>query len=122
MNHIPAIRNTLGIIFTFTIVTFSLLFFRAGSISDSYTLLSNAFDFSHFKESLLYILKDNEVLFGMLMVVCLMLAEYLHSKYDLVRYLSSKPLVIRWTAYAGFVFFVLLFGVLHKEKFIYFQF
>ena len=84
--------------------------------------MSNAFDFSHFKESISYILKDYEVLFGMLMVILLMSAEYLHHKYDLVRYLSSKHIVIRWTAYAGFVFFVLLFGVLHKEKFIYFQF
>lgn len=122
LNNIPVFKNALGIIFTFSIVTFSLLFFRAGSISDSYTLLSNAIDFSHFKESMLYILKDYEVLFGMLMVICLMLAEYLHSKYDLVRYLSSKHLAVRWSVYAGFVFFVLLFGVLHKEKFIYFQF
>jgi alginate O-acetyltransferase complex protein AlgI len=122
LSHVPVIKNALGIMFTFSIVTFSLLFFRAGSLADSFTLLSNAVDFSQFRESITYILKDYEVLFGILMVIGLMSAEYLHAKYNLVRYVSSKPLIIRWSVYAGFLFFVLLFGVLHKQKFIYFQF
>ena len=51
-----------------------------------------------------------------------MLAEYLHEKYDLVRVMSSRHIFLRWSVYIGFIFFVLLFGVLHKQMFIYFQF
>jgi len=122
INDLPVLKNTLGMLTTFSILVFSLFFFRANSLSDSLLLLSNAVDFSNFRETIGYILKDNEVLFGMLMVVCLLVAEYLHERYDLIRYVSSRPLIIRWSVYIGFIFFVLLFGVLQKQKFIYFQF
>jgi len=122
INDIPFIKITIGILFTFSILTFSLFFFRANSLKDSLLLISNAFDFSNFYASLKDIAKDYEVLFGMLMVVFLMITEYLHEKYDLVRILSSRNLILRWSVYISFIFFVLLFGVLHKQQFIYFQF
>jgi len=122
INHFPGFKSTLGVIYTFTFLIFSLFFFRANSLSDSLLLLSNAFDFSNFRESIGYLLKDNELSFGILMVIGLLVVEQLHAKYDLVKVMAAKPIVIRWTVYAGFVFFVLLFGVLHQQKFIYFQF
>jgi alginate O-acetyltransferase complex protein AlgI len=122
INDLPVLKYTLGMLTTFFILVFSLLFFRANSLGDSMMLLSNAFDFGNFRESLGFILKDNEVLFGMLMVIVLLVAEYLHAKYNLVRFISSKPIIIRWSVYIGFIFFILLFGVLQKQKFIYFQF
>jgi D-alanyl-lipoteichoic acid acyltransferase DltB (MBOAT superfamily) len=122
INEHPVLKNALGMLTTFSILVFSLTFFRAKNLGDSMKLLSNAFDFRNFRESLGFILKDYEVLFGMLMVIILMIAEYLHDKYNLVRFISSKPILIRWTVYIGFIFFILLFGVLQKQKFIYFQF
>jgi D-alanyl-lipoteichoic acid acyltransferase DltB (MBOAT superfamily) len=122
INEGSVLKNSIGMIATFSLLTFSLTFFRANSLSDSILLISNAFDFSDFKETLVYMLKNNELTFGILMIIMLMLAEYLHAKYDLVRVLASKPLILRWSVYTGFIFFVLFFGVLYKTKFIYFQF
>jgi len=122
INDFPNIKTALGIIITFSILTFSLFFFRANSLKDSLLLLSNAFDFGNFSQSLQGILKDYEVLFGMLMVIFLLVAEYLHEKFNLVMVLSSKHVILRWSVYISFIFFVLLFGVLHKQMFIYFQF
>jgi len=112
----------LGLLYTFGALMFSLSFFRAASISDSLLLLRNAVDFSNTAEALHYMLRDNELIFGVLMVVVLMVAEQVHARRNLVHVLATKPLLLRWMVYAGFVFFVLLFGVLHQEKFIYFQF
>jgi alginate O-acetyltransferase complex protein AlgI len=122
LNNFPALKNGLGNIMTLIVVTFSLFFFRANNLTDSLSLIKNAFDFSKFGESIGYILKNYEVLFGILMIIALLAVEYLHAKYNLVRYVSSRPVIIRWTIYIGFIFFVLLFGVLQKQKFIYFQF
>ncbi len=122
INDLPVIKTTLSILTTFAILTFSLVFFRAGSLGDSWMLMSNAFDFSGFGASIQDISRDYELLFGMLMVIFLLIAEYLHEKYDLVRMISARHVVLRWPVYIGFVFFVLLFGVLHKQVFIYFQF
>jgi D-alanyl-lipoteichoic acid acyltransferase DltB (MBOAT superfamily) len=116
------LKNAIGMTVTFSLLTFSLALFRANSLADSLLLISNSLDFSDFKETLIYLLKNNELIFGILMIIMLMLAEYLHAKYDLVRVVASRPLIIRWSLYAGFVFFVLFFGVLYKTKFIYFQF
>ena len=122
MDKVPIIRTGASILVTFTILSFSLLFFRANSMKDSLLLISNAFDFSTFSASLGGIIKDYEVMFGMLMIVFLMIAEYMHEKYDLVRVLAARHVLVRWPVYIGFFFFVLLFGVLHKQMFIYFQF
>ncbi len=122
LNNFPALKTTLSILATFSILVFSLLFFRANSLRDSMTLLTNAFDFSNFNLSISEILKDGEVLFGMLMVVLLLIVEFLHEKYNLVKVLAARPVLLRWPVYIGFVFFVLLFGILHKQVFLYFQF
>jgi hypothetical protein len=122
INKFPVLKKTLGIIYMISLVVFSLFFFRANNLSDSMLLLSNAFDFSNTAEAMKAILKNLEVVFGIMMIVILLWAEYFHAKYNLVRTIASKPMIIRWTAYIGFIFFVLLFGVLHQEKFIYFQF
>ncbi len=122
LNDHVVLKNALGIIVTFSLLTFSLFFFRAKSLGDSLVLISNAFDFSTFGESIGFMLKNLELLFGLLMIIVLLMAEYLHEKYDLVKYVASRPLLIRWSVYVGFIFFVLLFGVMQKEKFIYFQF
>ncbi len=116
------LKNTLGLLFTFSLVTVSLYFFRANSLADSLLLLKNSLDFSTMSEAIAYILKSNEVLFGILMVIGLLIIEHMHSKRNIIEAIASKPIMVRWSLYSGFVFFVLLFGVLHENKFIYFQF
>jgi alginate O-acetyltransferase complex protein AlgI len=122
INRYKSIKTTLGIAYTFGILVFSLFFFRANSLSDSMLLLSNSFDFSNTAESLKALLRNLEVVFGILMIIALLVTEHLHAKYNLVKTISARPVFIRWSAYIGFIFFVLLFGVLHQQKFIYFQF
>lgn len=122
INKSESLMAVLGNFFTLAMVTVSLYFFRASNISDSFLLLKNSLNFSHTAESLAYILKNNEVIFGILMVICLLIAEHLHAKKDLVKSIGSKPLFVRWSLYSGFVFFIIIFGVLHQQKFIYFQF
>lgn len=120
-NHIK-FKNAVSIVFTFSLVTLSLYFFRAQSISDSFLLLKNSFDFSTLRESVVYMLKNNELTFGILMIIFLLIAEHLHARNDLVQKIRSRPISVRWALYSGFIFFILIFGVLHQQKFIYFQF
>lgn len=121
-NNNLKITNTLGIVYTFSMVTLSLFLFRANSLNDSLVLLTNALDFSHTKATLFDLLKNLEVVFGIIMVIGLLIAEHLHEKYNLEKMIASRPVIIRWGIYSGFIFFVLLFGVLQEQKFIYFQF
>lgn len=122
INAFPGLQRALGALFTFSLLTFSLYFFRAKNLDESLMLISSTFDFSHTREALGDILRNNEVLFGMLMVVLLLIAEQLQAKYNLAGIIRARPLAIRWALYSGFIFFILIFGVLQKQKFIYFQF
>jgi alginate O-acetyltransferase complex protein AlgI len=122
LNKVERVKNLLTSLLTFSIVSFSLFFFRSNNIHDCFSLISSTFDFSNTRASLIDISKDYEVMFGMLMIIVLMAAEHYHEKYDLVKVIASRPKLVRWTVYIGFIFFVLLFGVMQKEKFIYFQF
>ncbi len=122
INRSTFLKNLLGNIITLFLIIFTLFFFRGDNVKDSLLMLSNAVDFTHFGESLREILDNNELLFGIGMLVVLMVAEHIHEKHDLVRIIASKPMILRWSIYLGFIFFILVFGVLQKQKFIYFQF
>ncbi len=122
INKIVRLKDILATLSTFSTIIFSLYFFRANSIGDSFLLIRNTFDLSTLNESFFFMMKDNELMFGILMVILLLIAEQMHAKYNLVLTLATKPTVFKWTVYLGFSFFVILFGVLNAQKFIYFQF
>jgi len=122
INRSATLQHSLGIFFTLSTLMISLSFFRANSINDCLMMMSNAFDFSNFNETLMNIMKNMELVTGIILVIGLLTAEHLHAKYDLVKLIASKPLVIRWSVYTGFIFFILLFGVLQNQKFLYLQF
>jgi alginate O-acetyltransferase complex protein AlgI len=122
ISHYRRLHDSLNFLATFSILLFSLFFFRANSLDDSFLLISNAFDFSTFRATVRQVIANNEVIFGILMVMVLLMAENYHEKHNLIRVIASKPLVLRWALYAGFVFFIVFFGMLRKQEFLYFQF
>ena len=122
INRSGFLKNLSGNIISLSLIIFSLVFFRADSLNDSMLILCNSFNFSHFDQSLGKILHDNELLFGILVLVVMLVAEHIHEKHDLIRIIASKHIVLRWSIYIGFIFFIILFGVLQKQKFIYYQF
>ncbi|HOW25901.1 MAG TPA: MBOAT family O-acyltransferase [Bacteroidales bacterium] len=122
LNRVHFLNNFLSNIFTLSLIIFTLIFFRADSLGNSLLIISNSFDFSNLYPSLWKILHDNELLFGILVLVNMMVAEHVHEKQDLVKIIASKHIVVRWAVYIGFIFFIILFWVLQKQEFIYFQF
>lgn len=122
INHSGFLKNLLGNIITLALIIFTLVFFRADNLSDSLLIMKNSFDFSHFSLFIQKILHDNELLFGIGVLTIMLVAEHIHAKHDLVRTIASRHIVLRWALYLGFIFFIILFGVLQKQEFIYFQF
>jgi D-alanyl-lipoteichoic acid acyltransferase DltB (MBOAT superfamily) len=112
----------LRILFTFSLICFSLFFFRANTLSDSLILINNAFIFDGWKESLRQLWINREVLFAIVQIIFLLLMEYYHHKSDLAVRLNKTNTIIRWGIYLAFIFMILIFGVFSREPFIYFQF
>lgn len=120
--YLPGLRKTMGLLITFFLICFSILFFRANSLSDSMILLKNTFYFNHSLSIFTDLLKDRETLFGIIQIVILLSAEQFHSKRNLITWIDKKPVWFRWGLYIGFVFYILIFGMINRQEFLYFQF
>ncbi len=116
------LNNLLGNVVTLILIIFTLIFFKADNLEESLLIISNSFDFSNLYASLWKILHDNELLFSIVMLATMLIAEHIHEKHDLVRLIASRHVIIRWLVYIGFIFFVIIFWVQQKQEFIYFQF
>jgi len=122
ISQFKILKNLPGNIVTLALIVFTLVFFRADTLEDSMLIISNSFNFSNLIPSLWKIFHDNELLFGIIVLTAMLVAEHIHEKHDLVRIIASQHVIIRWAVYLGFIFFIIIFWVQQKQEFIYFQF
>ncbi len=126
----------LKIVFTFTLVSFAWIFFRANTFSDAYYIITHSFqglgsityallDFN-FYPVYLYIFKQGGGLglpiMGMIAVLAALILlqtyEYLSHKQKL----DALPAYAKWAVYIGFLLFIMNFEFVSRAPFIYFQF
>lgn len=110
--------NILRILFTFCIVSFAWIFFRAETLSDAIIIIEKIFT------SCGSLFVDPDTLVYSFLFMILIFAVDFVDEFFLGRFklLNSKVLLIRWGTYAVLVLMILLFGVLDGGSFIYFQF
>ncbi len=128
LDKIPRIHSVLQMLFTFSLVCFGWIFFRANSLSDAVYAISSIFtlDIPSFSE-LFGVLKS---MFGtraefyrlMFTVPVFLLASVIDYRVSLNKLVTTKPLVIRFVIYTLVVVYVLLFARAEMQDFIYFQF
>lgn len=115
----PSIREVIQMIFTFSLVSFSWIFFRADSLPNAVDYVSSMLSWSIFSIPTL-VPKTLVVL-----LFAFVLTEWLQRNEDFalgnLQRILSKPL--RWVSYVSIIFIIYFFGN-YKEsvEFIYFQF
>lgn len=102
-----------GIAFTFTIVTFGWIFFRAASLRDAYYITTNLLNRGG--------LELHIPLLTVAFIVILFIAESLGGQEGFLKRLSVQHTLIRWPVYLLMGIAVTLLGISNQE-FIYFQF
>lgn len=119
-------------VFTFILVSFSWLFFRAGSLETSYEVLTNMFHTANpeiFLDGSLYELgldmRGMKVL--LVSIIILFIADYYkYKEKDLVALVLKQGYWFRCLIYAGLFFVILIYGcygdAYEAQQFIYFQF
>jgi len=111
-------------VFTFHLVCFAWIFFRANSLSDAMYLIGHMF--SNIRLSLTghnLGLAHKEVLIAGASILVMEIVHLIQTKYDLHTLISSKPIALRWVIYyalAGSIIFLGAFNI--SNQFIYFQF
>ncbi len=106
-------------LFTFFLVCFAWIFFRANTVSDAFTLISSALHFSFHSTNLpapgiLYYCFSG--------IIILEIVQSLMKEKEFFSLLMSHPRWIRITAYHLLIISILAFGVFNNSSFIYFQF
>ncbi len=109
-----------NIVLTIVLVTFAWIFFRANSVKDAFTLISNlntigakpflGDGINNFAHCILAIFLLFVIEFKM---------EYLPNKFN---FFTSRNLIVRWGSVAVTIFLILILGVFNGGQFIYFQF
>lgn len=119
--HISSrINNLLSIVLTIILVTFAWIFFRATSIKDAFTLVTNLKTIGQVP-----FLGDgiSNMAHCILAIALLFMVEYkMEYLSDRFNLLTHKIIWVRWSFLVISIFVILLFGVFSGGQFIYFQF
>ena len=124
LNRFPFLLNGMKVVFTFSLICLSWVFFRAKNVSDAVYIISNM---THgFKIqglfSKLAIAKFDLQIIGVSLLL-LVLTEWLQRCKSLINWLDVKPIYVRWSVYVFLGIAILLFGAYETaQQFIYFQF
>ena len=120
---IPSIFYTL---FTFGIVCFAWIFFRANTFADSVYIVTNLFNFNFVDWSIYNLgLPSHEFDFAIIVIILLLIFDAFHRKYNALRVINKSNFVVQSLAYTVIVFSIIIFGIYGNDsvsEFIYFQF
>lgn len=114
----------LGVPFTFFIVCFAWIFFRAETLKQAFTIIQNSQDISNISMFDLALGKY-ELILLFSMIALLLIIEIINTKCRLYHLVNRLYLPIRWMLYLFMFFIVLIFGIYGDDaiqEFIYFQF
>ncbi len=115
-------------LFTFLLVDFAWIFFRANTLSDAFTLIGNLFRPADLSNGALFSLglKAPEFFAALAGIAIVLIVDAVSQKIDLRALLLKKNTAVRWTAYLSAALIILIFGIYGSQytaqQFIYFQF
>lgn len=112
--HLRIIKTTI----VFALVNLAWIFFRSESVTISWILIKNTFDFSSVGVNL----DRPTLLLNLILSAILFIIHLLERKKDIVRLVSEQKPFIRWSLYYLFALIFLFFGNFGIKEFIYFQF
>ena len=119
--------HTFWMLFTFVIVCFAWIFFRANTFTDSLTIVSKSFHWKAITKKTIFSLglEAPEFIAAIIFIILLLMFEAIHNKFGALRVLNKQFIVLRWGFYIVAIFTLIIFGIYGDtapKEFIYFQF
>ncbi len=119
-SRIQSIAQT---VFTFHLVVFAWIFFRAESFDQAINLIGRmAVDFRPWDAEALTPMAMPEILAALAGIAIMETVHLLQFRMSVSDRLFAMPLPIRWAGYCGLVYLTIALGSFTSEEFIYFQF
>lgn len=130
LNFLPSFRKVLQVLGTFSLVTFSWIFFISKDLKDSSYVATHFYHglkldilslFSNNFECILLDQNMNNLLIVVFSIIFMELVHFSEKHRSMRHMLSDKPVWFRWPVYYLMFFGIIFFGIF-GESFIYFQF
>ncbi|MDP2686905.1 MAG: MBOAT family O-acyltransferase [Aequorivita sp.] len=113
-------------LFTFAIVCFAWIFFRANSFSDSVYIVKHLVDFAPDYNNYYNLgLPKHEFILAIVVIGLLLIFDATHRRYNSLRLLNKTNIIVRCAVYAFIIYSIVIFGIYGNDsvsEFIYFQF
>ena len=130
INKAPLVHKSLQVMFTFSLVSFAWIFFRANNIKDAFYIVTHLFtdlgkatDLSYWINSVSNMaLTKFQLLVAVGGIIIVELVHIFERKRNIFDWLSHKPAIIRWTAYSALLIAAFWLAFSENNQFIYFQF
>jgi len=125
-NNTSLFKKVFKIIFTFCLVDFAWIFFRANSMGDAFKVIGNLFDFGKPISAQLFGCSGVEMVILLVACAAVFGLELISEKVDLLKFLYNRNIVVRYAFYYVLIFTIIIFGIygpgFDAQEFIYFQF
>ncbi len=114
--------DNISMLFTFSFVCFTYIFFRANSVSDAFLIIRNIGHFSFADQSIVIPQVNKiEMFIAFLSIAILEIAHLIQGNNKISLFISQRGLLFRWPVYIAFISYILFFRT-SGTQFIYFQF
>ena len=113
-------KNILNVFFTFFLICFSWIFFRANNLNEALYILKSIIS----NPGKLYIPNDADVvapIYAVIAISILLVTEIKKEYFNKIFSLGENT-ILKWIYYNSIIFIILYFGVFNSSQFIYFQF
>jgi len=121
----------LRVLIVFLLCCFAWIFFRANTLRDAYLVITHLFTgiehpISYFIDGIYATYGMNvskaTIISSLLPILVLALYDFFSLKTDVIQWISSKHLVIRYGVYMAMLLYIMLFKASGEASFVYFQF
>ena len=140
LNKLKRLHNLFSIVFTFSLICFCWIFFRANSFNDALYMISHIYTgFGHYFRMLAHSVaqfrfgheiiepftlgfNDMELYLAVLFIGFLFIVNFIQTKVRIREFVSKRPAAVRWALYLLIIFIILIYGRFENRQFIYMQF
>jgi D-alanyl-lipoteichoic acid acyltransferase DltB (MBOAT superfamily) len=118
-----ALWSALRVLFTFHLITFAWIFFRAPSFSDAWTIISRIYKSWGLLPTMFRTYAwPSEIVVSLALIAFLIVFELFEEAKPVWNRLRTKPVVVRWAFYYALILSLVVLGRWELTQFIYMQF
>jgi D-alanyl-lipoteichoic acid acyltransferase DltB (MBOAT superfamily) len=119
---VPYLNNLINLVWTFVLVYFAWIFFRANSLSDATLIIGNILNPQSYGGDIQLFQFGADFYLSFILIGILIIVEVLWEKFSLIQRLEEQSRMIKWALMIMVVLSIFVLGKWDQNDFLYFQF